>query len=198
MNPFRKDATFPVKLLVIAGILLIPLVLTVLICRPIIAQHMSRSIAVHYRLPDDFKKADVERMVWHMGQEPEYAFYFRALSADDLKNFVDDVYSLLNTRRGREFHSKLVREMQSSVEDMAVLINTLSLPDNMTAESHPDIIVMFWKFFLKEFQTTVVGLCYKATYDQDFRLEWSPEARSAARKLKDVFTSLEQRPSPSN
>ncbi len=192
MNPFRKDTRLSVKLLVIVGILLVPILLTVMICRPIIARYRSRSAVVHYRLPDAFHKSDLERMVWHMGQEPEYAFYFKALSADDLKNFTEETYALLDAHRGREKHLNLVREMQSSVEDMAVLINTLSLPDEMTAESHPDIIVIFWKFFLKEFQTTMAGLSYKATYDQAFRLEWSSQARDAAQKLKDVFSSLEQ------
>jgi hypothetical protein len=192
VNPFRKGTRFSVKLLLIAGILLIPLFLTVLICRPIITRYLSRSVVVQYRLPEAFSKSDLEQIVWHMGREPEYAFYFRALSAEDLKNFIDDVYLLLDAHRGREAYLKLLRETQSSVEDMAVLINTISLPDDMNAESHPDIVVIFWKFFLKEFQTTVAGLCYKATYDQDFRLEWSPEARSAARKLKDVFSSLER------
>ena len=191
MNPFKKDTKFPVKLLVITGIILIPLFLTVLICRPIIAKYMSRPIIVHYRLPAAFTKLDVERVIWHMGQEPEYAFYFRALSADDLKKFVDDVYLLLDAHRGRELHKKLVLEMNSAVEDMAALINTVSFPENMTAESNPEMIIIFWKFFMKEFQTTVVGLCYKSTYDKDFRLQWSPEAQSAAQKLKNVFTSLE-------
>lgn len=192
MNPFRKDTRLSVKLLVIIGILLIPILLTVLICRPIISRHMSRSNIVQYRLPESFSKSDLEQMLWRMGREPEYAFYFKPLSAEDLKHFTDEIYALLDAYRGRERQLNLVREMQSSVEDMAVLINTLSLPDNMTAESHPDIVVIFWKFFLKEFQTTVAGLSYKATYDQDFRLEWSSQARDAAQKLKEVFSSLEQ------
>ena len=192
MNPFKKNTKFPIKLLVITGILLVPVFLTVLICRPIISRYISRPTITHYRLPAAFTKLDVERVLWHMGQEPEYSFYFRAISADDLKKFVTEVYSLLDAHRGQALHKKLVMDMQSSIEDMAVLINSLSLPEKMTPETNPDIIVIFWKFFLKEFQTTVVGLSYKATYDQDFRLQWSPDAQSAAQKLKAAFTALEK------
>ncbi len=182
---------FPLKFFIIVGIILVPILVTIMVCRPIIARYMSSSYMSVYKLPEAFRKEDIRSIIFNMMREPEYTFYFRALSEEDVPQVIDEVYHALDTHRGRSEHQKLLLEWQKSVEDMATLIDSLSFPEEMTAESHPELVVMLWKFLRKEFQTTIVGLCYKATYDEEFRLKWSAKSVKAAQLLREVFRQLE-------
>ena len=186
-RPLRK---FGMILLVLAA----PLVLAVIFLYPMIVISNLVKYVEHYQLPKGFNKANIEAAVKQMRQDTEYQFYFKALGPERIQQATENVYQVLNANRSRGQHLAQIRSMKDRVQSTATLLNSLEFPEGFSKNplAYEDIVRKFWDFVEDEFQLTILGLCYKSTYDRGFQFHWSLAAKQAAQKWERIFAGFSE------
>jgi hypothetical protein len=186
---FKKPLS---KVFLIAAVLVAPLILLAVILYPLISKNGSAKYIENYHLPQSFTRANLDTIVEKMHQDTEYQFYFRMLGPTSRQRAVDAVYQILDKSRNKEQHFQQIQSLKAQIQSKALVLNSLDYPPDLAANiaKYPDIISKFWDFLGEEFQLTILGLVYKATYDSDFQFTWNDATRQSAQKLESIFYSF--------
>ncbi len=176
----------------ILAVLVAPLILLTVILYPMIKKSGPEKYIENYHLPQAFTRANLDTIVDKMHQDTEYQFYFRMLGPKSREQAVSATYQILDKSRTPQKQLQEMQALKGQIESKALVLNTLNFPSDLTTNvsQYPDIISKFWDFLGEEFQLTILGLVYKATYDENFHFIWNDATRQAAQKLESIFYSF--------
>lgn len=180
------------KIFLIIAILTAPMAILAIVLYPMVAATNARKYGENFSLKNGFTRADVETVVAKMREDSDYQFYFKMLGKDSVQRAVDNVYAVLDQSRDQKKHLEEIENFKQQIHLTATLLNNIHYPDDFSKDpmAYPDLIKTFWGFIGQEFQLTILGLCYKSTYDINFQFHWSDSARQAAQKLEGLLFSL--------
>ena len=180
------------KLLLIVLILVAPLIVLAIALYPFIFVSNTQKYVEHYRLPKGFSRDNIAAVVAQMRKDTEYQFYFKVMEQEDINEAVDAAYQVLDKSRDNDQHFRQMAALKDRIQSTAVSLNNISYPDDFADNPlvYPELLKKFRSFLDDEFQLTILGLSYKATYDSHFQFSWSDAAKLSAHKMESIFNSL--------
>ena len=145
-----------------------------------------------YSLPHTLSRGDVKDLLDKMRQDPQFRVYFIVLQENEITAVVEDIHDLLVKHADRKALSTLILQRQQKVESLAAVLNASTLPDRYfeRPKEYPVLNKTIWQFFFEEFKLIVLGTCYKANYNIDFRFHWKPSSHQAVIKLHRILLGL--------
>ena len=180
------------KLRLILTVLAAPVVLLTIVLYPLVLRFNFERYTQHYRLPKNFTKTNIELAVRQMRQDTEYQFYFKILGPESIARAAHEAYKILDKNRGQSQYLQQITALKNMIQSRAILLHNSHYPADFTQNplAYPDLIRELWDFLDDEFQLTILGLCYKATYDLKFRFQWDETVLQSAQKIEGVFYSF--------
>ena len=182
-----------VKLILAVGILLLPVVITVVIFTPFIISktHINNYLKI-YRLPDLFSENDILQIIQKMRDDREYAFYFQNISQGRLQRAGSEVYAILDGSRSKDKMADAINAQTEKVKLLAVLFTQLQYPTAFYdhPQDYPELTHALTSFLYEEFKLSIIGLIYKAKYDRAFTFQWDAASQEAARQLQGIIRNL--------
>ena len=142
-----------------------------------------------YQLPKNFSRTDVLLAMEHMKDANEFGFYFHALKTKDVRRVVDEAWAVLDANRDQESLHQEIERLYSRVKSLALVFAYLDIPEDFAQhrDRHPEINRMMYQLLNEEFRLAVLGLCYKATYQNSFQFEWDLSAYTASTQIRNIF-----------
>ncbi len=142
-----------------------------------------------YVLPEDFSQEDVGRVIQAMRNDAEFAFYFRAFTEQEVGRATAEVYALMRTFKDRKDFLHAIEKKTGTVSSLVRVLLTTDMPDDYAKNParYPELRNLMGKFYFEDFQLTILGACYRSTYDKHFRFHWGSEARALARRLNRLI-----------
>jgi len=180
------------KLLGFVVIILSPIILILFVLGPIAVKKDRNEFLNKYKLSKDFNRAEVKAIVFTMSDDREYAFYFYVLDANSIDAVSDQAAQILRHYKGKEELLEQLIQLQKEVTSLALFFQYIDIPHDFESnpQEYPDIRTAISNFIKSEFQLTLIGLCYKATHDQDFSFTWDDQAIESANKIRNLVLKM--------
>ena len=80
-------------------------------------------------------------------------------------------------------------ELGKRVQSLSILFVNLDYDVEVSGPSE-ELNKIMWRLLEEEFKLTILGLCYKATFDPDFAFTWDDSARASALKIRKIIDHL--------
>jgi hypothetical protein len=189
----KTSKYFPsLKILGIPALLLFPLVVIVLVFSPFSMSKAVNNSDKLCRLPAHFTMADVVAVSSHMKEKEEFYFYYHSLSREQIERAIQEVYEILTGKTDQESFYKAVAVAKDRVESVAVIFNSLEYSDEYLQRpfEFPNLNRMLVFFIYEDFKTSLLGMCYKGTFDKNFHFEWKESSQEAAQRMRNIMAIL--------
>ena len=179
------------KVLLILLVFGAPVLFLILVFKPFVAkQQVERPVMrVDYALPADYQRSDLTELVKKMSSDSEYLFYFYSIEKDEIVKATFEVFEILDRSRSKDNLLAEIQAMQQKAQSLAVMFYHLEYGEDYIADptAFPELQKVLRTFLYEEFKLAILGVCYKGTYDEEFRFEWDRTSRLAARKLHGIL-----------
>ena len=192
-NPERKPNSFKRLLLLIV-------LLSILIVASIfVVQSVFKGVLPHnqYHLTSQFTETELVGVVEQMKKDSEFNFYFLALDEEKISQATREAFIIFDHNRSPRELWQEIDLQKKRVINWAIMFRYLDVSseslDWMT--QYPQLASIMWKLLYEEFKMTILGVCYKANFDQTFQFEWPLEVIEAGNKLHAIVIKLKQTPS---
>ncbi len=191
-SPTPKRSALKIILFVL--LLFAPIIILMVIFTPFAEEKIAERVVNDYRLPGNYTQEDIVNTVKKMRRDPEFQFYFYAVPLDRVAEATYEVYEIMNRSRSQEGLRAEMTQLQEKIKAMAVVFYHMDYGDNFITnpEGFPDLNKIMNDLVYEEFKLAVMGVCYKSTYDESFRFEWTQTERLAAQKLHKVLKQINQ------
>ena len=176
-------------------IIVAPIIFIMLAITPIVMYKTGKSRLEQYKLPKDFDRKDVIFVVSNMRKNHELEFYFQTLNTHLLNKASEEAAQILENNRNKQGLLNQIGKMKEKVKSLSIFFESLELPDDFKEypEHYPELHKIMYQFIYEEFKLTILGLCYKATFDPDFSFQWDVDARLSAEKIRNIILKLQLR-----
>ena len=184
-----------IKFLFLFVILGMPLILLQLFFRPLVGQKNIEEFVVKFRLQEDFTKQDLSRILENMQTDQKYSFYFFVLKDFEIVEVVDEVYAVLDEYRDdSRALLNVINEKIGRTRAKGVLFENVEYPEDFAenVDSYPKLKLIMMDFLKSEMELTVLAICFKATYADNFSFDWDQSSYAAAKKLYNLVLQLKQ------
>ncbi|MBP9854046.1 MAG: hypothetical protein KBD53_04170 [Candidatus Omnitrophica bacterium] len=180
------------KFCLYALIFVLPVLVLFVIFAPLAAKKNPQRTAAEYQIPPDFTINDIAKIVERMRTDPEFQFYFRALSSDKITQGALEVYEIMNRSRSGDVFLNEIKLQQKKTSSLALLFYYLEYSDDFfkNPELYPDLSKTIVNFSFEDFKLAVLSICYKSNIDPTFFLKWDETSQLAARKLFETIKRL--------
>ncbi|MGE0267547.1 MAG: hypothetical protein AB7S78_03690 [Candidatus Omnitrophota bacterium] len=181
-----------VKLCLLILLFLAPVLVLMGVFTPFASKKISERIVNSYQIPDDFKIEDITQIVKKMSLDPEFLFYFNVLDKENIARGAFEAYEIMNRSRSAETFLNEINLLQKKTKSLAVMFYHLEYTEDFVEnpKSYPDLDKIMKDFLFEDFKLAVLGVCYKANYDESFLFKWDQPSRLAARKLYTIVKKL--------
>ncbi|HBR15620.1 MAG TPA: hypothetical protein DD723_08825 [Candidatus Omnitrophica bacterium] len=183
-----------VKWIAIVFLIFSPVLLIMLIFSPLTSRRSSKSHLRPYRLSENLDRESIGFIIDKMREDQEFQFYFFVLDPEHIDRISGDIFHLLSENRDKSFLLYQIEQLKKAVNSMKQVFDSVEFPEDYFENPalHPELNQLVWQFLLEDFKLTVLGLCYKATYDTNFALQWDKKDQSFAQKLITIYLKLKQ------
>lgn len=182
------------KIILFVLLLFAPIIVLMVIFTPFAEEKITERIVNDYRLPSNYTQEDIVNTVKKMRRDPEFQFYFFAIPLDRVAEATYEVFETMDRSRGQEALKTEMNQLQEKIKAMAVVFYHMDYGDSFIEDpsAFPDLKKILDDLVYEEFKLAVMGVCYKSTYDDTFRFEWTQTERLAAQKLHKVLKQISQ------
>jgi hypothetical protein len=182
----------PVKIALVIILLATPLVILMLVFRPMAGKKTKKEFVAKYTIPKDYKKVDLVNIVSKMRKDKEFEFYFFAMGNERIAAVTENAISVMLNNRTKESLLSFIKTKKQEVHYLSVFFLNMNFPNEFytNPSSYPQLDDALWKFITREFEVTLLAACYKSLYDANFSLKWEEVNYVAAMKLKDVILNI--------
>ncbi|MCB9748000.1 MAG: hypothetical protein H6755_06290 [Candidatus Omnitrophica bacterium] len=186
-RPYLKFAVFIL-------LILTPLAVIILIFTPLASKKTESIIFNQYSLPKNFTREDVLRVISNMRNDPEFQYYFLQLKENDVESAILEVLILLENTKTQHKLLVEIELFKEEVKSLALLFYNLELEESFYSnpEQFDHINKIMWKFLYEDFKLNILGICYKASFDQEFSFKWDQITRLSAQKLHETLLRINQ------
>lgn len=194
----KKPWSKSTKIIGFLVIIIAPVVLLVVIFSPIVVQKSHQRVVERYMLPSHPSLEDIQTMVESMRGDEEFDFYFYALDQDTVDQSLTNVSQIVSLAENKELLFKALNKLKKQVDALSVLFYNVEYPDGfvVNVDDYPEMKNIMQNFLKKEFQLTLIGVCYKVLYDSQFSFQWSKTAHLSAQKLRSLVFKIKQNKDP--
>lgn len=181
-----------VKLCLVILLIMAPILVLMLIFTPFASKKISQRIAMNYKIPSNYSADDIAEIVKKMGKDPEFLFYYSALDKEKIVQATYEVYEIMNRSRDAELLKTEIDRLQKKTKSLAVMFYNLDYPEDFLEDPKktPDLNKVMMDLLFSDFKLAVLGVCYKANYDEKFVLQWDQTSRLAAGKLRTMIKRM--------
>jgi len=113
-----------------------------------------------------------------------YSMLFANLEMPDDVNLVDNAIN-----RTKNYRSATTRKNYGSLNAAEAEDEARERIENYS-QTHPQIMQIVRSWVQSEFQLTLLSIYYRVNHDPEFSLEWNPEIRHTAQKLKILVSAI--------
>ena len=187
----RKKKSFGFKVSIFLILIFAPIFLIMLVFTPLAAKKAREQLIATYRLPPNYQRKDFDKVLSIMKNSYEFQFYFFALK-NKLDTLSEEAWQVLNQNRTPETLFAQMEEMMAVVKASGLLFLHLDYTEDFfnNPQNYPQLSEVYWSFLMEEFKLTLLGVCYKTTYDPHFTFSWDDESYEAAQKLRTIVIKL--------
>jgi hypothetical protein len=141
-----------------------------------------------YVLENGFVRDDVTRVIQKMKEDPDFKFYFELLNNRVVVQGGEDAYAVLSAHREEKSLLTQIMIMQKHVLSFATLVNAFDIPEDFIEQQdqYEDLNEIFRNLLYEDFKLAVLGVCYKATFDEHFAFKWDKDTLLAANKIQEL------------
>jgi len=193
-DSWKTQRRILIKIVVVIVMILTPLFVLMLGLTPFARSKTEKRISNPYQLPSFYNRDDLVGIVAAMSKDPVFALYFRTLTPTNISDAIRETYEFLDKNRGKDLLRSEIERKQRKVEALSVAFMQEDYPAEFSRSplEHERQAHILWTFFYEEFKVTLLGLCYKATYEPAFNFRWQDQSMvtAAATKLRQVLGSL--------
>ncbi len=151
-----------------------------------------------YVLPAQFTYDDFAAMVEKMRSQKEFTFDFFALTKEQVKIIVDQLYPILDQNRTRDQLFLIIQDRKIALQSISELFYRMDYPQEYIdhPKNFPELNKVIWEYQQEEFQLAILGVVYKANFDRDFTFKWDKISFIAAEKLKQIILAIKEKNTP--
>ena len=173
-------------------LLSITVIVIMVVFAPFISERNRNKYESSYRLEEGFGKPDVKTVIQRMQKDNEFWFYFHVLPSAWVEKAGDEVYAILNKNRSQAALAGQIKELQVQVRSLAIRFNAFQYPTAFlrSPQDYPVLATALVDFLYMEFKLTILGACYKSTYDIKFYFNWDVYVRQAAVELQKIIVQM--------
>ena len=187
-------ANHAVRVFIFIGLIAAPVVLIMMIFSPLAQKKNNAPSLEPFRLPANYQQEDIINIIKHFRGHPDFQFYYNALAEEQVENATVEIVFILLKAKSAEALLDEITKMKNDVFLAGIMFNSVQYDDDFMEypDDSPELRGVMWRFLYEEFKLTMLGMCYKATYDSQFSFQWPQETRLAAAKLKSMVYAIRQ------
>jgi len=188
ITPQRSMVIKVFKVGIFLMLIIAPIVILMAVITPFTGSKSREHSLEKYALSDGFDYDEFDRFFARLRTDAEYSFYFMALESDKQDAIQNEIYSMLDKNRTKSRLLHQINSTREKVRAVTVLFTKFDFKDDFKGnmDVYPGLEPVIWQFIEEEFKLTILGLCYKATYQPNFIFEWSAPARLSAQRLRYI------------
>lgn len=182
----------PVKVIAVLLLLVAPIIILVVVFRPMAKKRVNKEFVAKYTLPKNYTAEDIVNIIKKMRKDREFEFYFYALGNDRIAQLTENIVSIMKSTRKDDLLLNVIKAKRQEVHYLGVFFLNINFPNDffVNPDKYPQLSSSMWNFISREFEVTLLSICYKSLYNPKFELTWDKSDFMAAVKLKEVMMVL--------
>lgn len=155
----------------------------------------SKDTLAEFVLTQPLDPQELSDIIEKMRDLEEFSYYFKVLPQSMLQQVHSEIFPLL---KGHWSKARLYEQIFKLKEEIAPLISVYANMEDESylesPEAYPEMNKALWEIFYKEFKLAILGIVYKANFDEDFNLGWDEEAQRFAQNFRKIVGRLKTAP----